>query len=106
MERGEKSEKVQQLDQLALETLEEAKGMARRAAMAPLLEQMKQERGLQSPEPYEMPPELTAEREQLEQELLEVVDDGMSLYALSIDLHIRNIYPIYITSTYNILYNI
>lgn len=71
VERGERQEKINALDQSALETLEEAKGMARRAAIAPLLEAMKQERGLQSPEPYEMPPELTAERVELEEQLLE-----------------------------------
>lgn len=85
VERGERTEKIHALDQNALETIEEAKGLARQAAIAPLLERMKRERGLESPEPIEMPENMVAEKEYLEQTLAEVEREIEGIENLRVD---------------------
>lgn len=85
VERGERTDKIHALDQNALETIEEAKGLARQAAIAPLLERMKRERGLESPEPIEMPENMVAEKEYLEQTLAEVEREIEGIDNLRVD---------------------
>lgn len=85
VERGEREDKLHALDQNALENIEEAKGMARQSAIAPLLEQMKRERGLESPEPIEMPETMLAEKQYLEQTLEEVEREIEAIETLRTD---------------------
>lgn len=72
VERGQRPDKVQALDPLAMEMLEEAKGHGRENVIAPYLEELKREQGLSTPKPVEMPDELIAERDWLEQQIAEV----------------------------------
>lgn len=72
VERGQRPDKVQALDPLAMEMLEEAKGHGREIVIAPYLEELKREQGLSTPKPVEMPDELIAERDWLEQQIAEV----------------------------------
>jgi len=85
VERGDREDKLHALDQAALENIEEAKGMARQSAIAPLLEQMKRERGLESPEPIEMPETMLAEKQYLEQTLEEVEREIEAIETLRTD---------------------
>eukprot|EP00435_Cladocopium_sp_Y103_P071135 s185_g36.t2 len=85
VERGDRTDKIHALDQNALETIEEAKGLARQAAIAPLLERMKREQGLESPEPIEMPESMVAEKEYLEQALAEVEKEIEGIENLRVD---------------------
>ncbi|CAE7622471.1 unnamed protein product [Symbiodinium microadriaticum] len=73
VERGQRPDKVQALDPLAMEMLEEAKGHGRENVIAPYLEELKREQGLSTPKPVEMPDELIAERDWLEQQIAEVI---------------------------------
>eukprot|EP00913_Durusdinium_trenchii_P024583 g23077.t1 len=86
VERGEKPDKINAaLDQNALETIEEAKGLARQSAIAPLLDAMKRSRGLESPEPIQVSADLLAEREELERRMSEVEDEIEAIENLRID---------------------
>ncbi|CAJ1394165.1 unnamed protein product [Effrenium voratum] len=79
VERGDRQDKSKALDQHAMETIEEAKGHARETTIAPLLEQMKREQELHTPQPIELPEEMVFERDSLQRQIDEVEGEIASI---------------------------